>query len=237
MADLEAIFRDDWKRKRASHSSFPYIEGENRRVDQARATLPPGQRLLDVGCGSGVLGIALRGQFDEIHGVDIADEAVAIARDNGVRAVKADIGMQPLPFESEFFDCVALLSVLQYIYDPLSALQECNRVLKHGGVLAVTVSNMRNLGKIFRLLIRGRFPRTSKAETLGYDGGALHYFCSADLSELLARAGFGTGLKTGIFLNPQWLERRSPGPIWWQSLTTEFLAGEIYLQARKVARH
>lgn len=227
------MFSEIWQDQLAAGTEFHYIPGQNRRVDVARDSLPGGKKLLDVGCGSGTLGTALREKYGEIHGIDISHEAVAIARRNGVLAVQAEVGSSRLPFEDRTFDAVTLLSVLQYFYEPVEVVRECSRVLNHGGVLAVSVANLRSLGKLYRQFVTGRFPVTSKTYRHGYDGGAMHYFCSGDVVALLQREGFKVDRRMGIFVRPRWLESFPSHPAWLRDLKTEFLSGEVYLQASK----
>ena len=51
-------------------SADPY-SGGSLRVDLTNRVVEPGKRLLDLGCGDGVLGYLLKGRFNEVVGVDI----------------------------------------------------------------------------------------------------------------------------------------------------------------------
>ena len=106
--------------------------------------LHPGVRLLDAGCGPGVitLGLAEAVATGEAIGIDTSPEAIASAcatasslgrRD--VRFLTADV--TALPFADASFDAVFCHAVLQHLRDPLSALREFRRVLSPGGVIGV----------------------------------------------------------------------------------------------------
>ncbi len=229
----EATFTEIWRSKLEWGSFASYVPGENLRVDEAARTLSGGKRLLDIGCGAGMLGCAVNRKYEEIYGVDIADEAVRLAKENGVRASQVDLNRESLPFEADFFDAVTALSVLPYVYDPEHTLRECHRVLRQGGELLLSVANMRTVGKLFQLFIRGRFPQTAKGYNIGYDGGAIHYFCYKDIKDLLVRAGFVVISRKGIFFRPRLLEKLPDKLVHLGAFKAEFLGGEIFVRALK----
>lgn len=227
------VFEELWHRRLEDATSLVYVPGRNLRIDCAARMLQPGSRLLDVGCGSGMLAIAVRGKFEQVYGVDIAESAVAAACRQGVAATRVDLSRDPLPFDSGFFGAVTLLAVLPYVYDPRRTLDECHRVLRDGGQFVLSVANMRTIGKFFRLFIRGRFPTTSKLNSSACDGGAMHYFCSRDLEDLLRSTGFEVTARKGIFCRPRFLERFPDTFPVLGNLKSEFFGGEVLLVARK----
>lgn len=232
MRTPENTFNEIWQCKVQGKAFTSYVLGENLRVDEAIRTLGGGKRLLDIGCGAGMLGKAVSGRYEEVYGIDIAEDAVRLARQNGVLASRADLNGEALPFESSFFDSVTALSILQYVYDPEHALREFHRVLVPGGELLLSVPNMRSLGKLYRVFVRGRFPQTAKASTIGCDGGAIHYFCSKDVLDLLNKVGFAVAFRKGIFCRPQLIDKLPDSLGILSSLKTEFLGGEVFVKAR-----
>lgn len=212
--------------------AIQYRRGQNERVDEALEALPSGERLLDIGCGTGLLAAEAGSRFKSVFGIDIASDPVATAASLGVQSVVGDFAQFNLPFADHSFDAVTTLASIQYAHEPLSFLQECQRVLKPNGVLLLSVPNMRTVGKIFRLVIRGEFPKVS-GDPVGYDGGTLRYFCYRDIAGLLADAGFTIDRRHGIYCRPRTL-RLLPekGPLAW--LKHEFFSGEIFLSCRKV---
>src|SRR5437879_5949453 len=102
----DRVFHALWHEKLVGTASEQYVPGNNLRVDAAVRALLPGKRLLDIGCGKGMLGVAVRNKFEEVYGVDIAEDAVATARSNGQIAQRIDLNSEPLPFGAGFFDAV-----------------------------------------------------------------------------------------------------------------------------------
>lgn len=117
-----------------------YVEATTRET-LARLSLRPGDRALDVGCGTGAL---LRGLSEShpaalLSGVDPVPEMLAVAR----RRVPAEVELREgwaerLPFADEQFDVVVSCNMFHYIQRPADALHEMRRVLRPGGRLIVT---------------------------------------------------------------------------------------------------
>ena len=228
------VFQTQWQEKLQGTNSVEYLPGNNLRVDAAMRALTPGKRLLDVGCGAGLLGLAVRDKFEEVYGVDLAEAAVTAACARGQIARRTDLNSESLPFPSEFFDAVTVLAVLPYVYDPEHALRECHRVLRPGGKLLLSAANMRTVGKLISTYVRGRFPATSKGMGVGYDGGALHYFCSWNLVTLLKNAGFSVMRANGTHYRPSFVGYLPAGVPLLSAFLREFFAGEIMLEATRL---
>jgi ubiquinone/menaquinone biosynthesis C-methylase UbiE len=222
-------FAEVWRRK--SGAVVEYRPGDNRRVDLALRLLTPGRRLLDVGCGAGLLAGQARDRFAEVHGVDIAESAVTLAREQGVAAAVVNLNEQRLPYEDGFFDAVTALSSLQYVEDVDATLAECARVLRSGGRLLVGVPNMRALWRLWTLGVRGVFPRTSM-DDVGQDGGTLHYFTHESLARMLRQRGFVLRSSHGVFCIPRALERVPDGGLAGR-LKREFFSAEVLVQAER----
>jgi SAM-dependent methyltransferase len=102
-----------------------------------------GRRVLDAGCGSGVLFAALRARGAIVTGFDKSAGMLEQARrrlgdDADLRV--ADLG-NPLPFPDGTFDDVIASLVLHYLEDWGPALAELRRVLKPGGRVIVSVDH------------------------------------------------------------------------------------------------
>lgn len=107
----------------------------------ARADIADGERVLDVGCGTGVLLGEIGHQAPEarLTGVDLVGEMLAVAQER----LPADVELtsapaEALPFDDASFDVVISSSVLHYIRQPERALAEIGRVLTPGGRLVLT---------------------------------------------------------------------------------------------------
>ncbi len=112
----------------------------------AAAEIRPGDRVLDVACGTGVVArTAARqvGPEDMVAGVDVNPDMLATARD-AARAVTPGIHYRQgdavdLPFEDGTFDVVLCQQALQFFPDRVAALREMGRVASPGGRVALGI--------------------------------------------------------------------------------------------------
>jgi methylase of polypeptide subunit release factors len=98
----DRVFHALWHERLDATPSEQYVPGNNLRVDAAVRALLPGKRLLDIGCGSGMLSVAVGNKFEEVYGIDIAEDAVATARGNGQTAQRIDLNSESFPFQQSF---------------------------------------------------------------------------------------------------------------------------------------
>lgn len=105
------------------------------------ADLRPGERVLDVACGTGLVTFAAAeavGPDGRVIGTDISESMVerlsAAANEQGLGTVSAErMGAEDLRFEDESFDAVLCSLGLMYVPDPVEALRQARRVLRPGG--------------------------------------------------------------------------------------------------------
>jgi SAM-dependent methyltransferase len=104
-----------------------------------RARLRAGERVLDVGTGTGTAAAMARGDGRTVIGLDGARGMLAIARNQvpGVEFVEADF--VALPFADGTFDVVIAVHALLFADDRLAALEEWRRAVRPGGRLSLSV--------------------------------------------------------------------------------------------------
>jgi ubiquinone/menaquinone biosynthesis C-methylase UbiE len=152
---MRRIQRSGWDRASSCYERYwgvqvsPSVEGV-----LAMAALQPGERVLDVACGTGLVTLPAAtqvGPLGRVLATDLAPKMVAAveqrARDAGLANVDVEaVGAESLGRDGEFD--VALCSLgLMYVPDPAAALAEMHRALRPGGRVAVSVwGERRNCG-------------------------------------------------------------------------------------------
>jgi SAM-dependent methyltransferase len=97
----------------------------------------PGTRMLDVGCGSGLMMVLAASRGAAVTGVDVAPGLLTVASDRLLEAGLWLADMESLPFPDESFDVIVGANAFQFAGDPLRALREAARVGRPGGAVAV----------------------------------------------------------------------------------------------------
>lgn len=110
--------------------------------DIARLRLPG--RILDVGCGRGIMLSCLRDVGWEATGTEVSDTAADHARERlGLQIYTDDL--PELPFAKGHFDVVSMYHTLEHLLEPRRALESAHRLLRPGGLLVVAVPNVESL--------------------------------------------------------------------------------------------
>jgi SAM-dependent methyltransferase len=97
----------------------------------------PGKRILDIGCGPGLLARRLVDAGATVTGIDPGEPALDKARAAVPEARFEAASAEALPFPDASFDGAVLLNALHHVPDPASALAEAARVLVPGASLVV----------------------------------------------------------------------------------------------------
>ena len=119
----------------------PFVWNEEMR-DEALSMIDirEGDRVLDVGCGTGFATEGLLGYTDDVHGLDQSPHQLEKAfekfgKRDRVRFYRGDA--ERLPFADEAFDAVWSSGSIEYWPNPVTALRELRRVVKPGGRVLV----------------------------------------------------------------------------------------------------
>lgn len=181
----EYAARGDYHRELSPEWEFyPTYLAKRDSVRRYLQGLPADTRVLDAGCGEGVI-------VDEFHdrlrieGIDPNYSSERVARGS----------LLALPYEPGAFDRALCLDVLEHLTfdEQARALQELHRVIAPGGELFVTVPNLAHLQSRVHFLFTGRLIRTASAAKHPGDRPVGEYL------ELARRAGFRLIAQSGIF--------------------------------------
>lgn len=113
-----------------------------------------GCRFLDVGCGTGALGIALKAAgASHVAGVEAHPGAANTARETLDVLIEGNVLTVSLPFAPGEFDYLIFADVLEHLTDPGAALRKCLRYLAPNGRVVISVPNMRFYLVLLRLVV------------------------------------------------------------------------------------
>jgi 2-polyprenyl-6-hydroxyphenyl methylase/3-demethylubiquinone-9 3-methyltransferase len=167
-----------------------------------------GARVLDVGCGGGILSEALAAAGAIVIGIDLAPRVIEVARlhlhESGMQVDYREIGVEALAAEMpSVFDAITCMEMLEHVPDPGSVIAACAALLKPGGRLFLSTLN--RTPQAFATAIVG-------AEYLAnlLPRGTHHYaqfIRPSELASALRATGLGLEDVSGLAYNP--LTRRA----------------------------
>ena len=149
-----------------------------------------GRRVVDIGCGGGILSESMSARGAQVLGIDLAGKALQVARLHALetgarveyRAIAAEALAQEMPGQ---FDLVTCMEMLEHVPDPASTIAACAAMVRPGGHVLFSTINRNAKSFVFailgaeyvlRLLPRGtheyaRFIRPSELARAARDAG------------------------------------------------------------------
>ena len=98
-----------------------------------------GKRVLDVGCGGGILADSMARRGADVLGIDLAAKPLKVAQLHAIEAATPRIAYREVAVEAlaeempEAFDVVTCMEMLEHVPDPASVVAACGRLVKPGG--------------------------------------------------------------------------------------------------------
>jgi 2-polyprenyl-3-methyl-5-hydroxy-6-metoxy-1,4-benzoquinol methylase len=152
-----------------------------------------GQRLLDVGCGAGVFLEQAQREGCKVAGLELGQALADWARRERKIEVETDSIESVTNFPAASFDIVTMFGVIEHLGSPRSAVNECARLLRSGGLLVVQTPTEDGLiRRIGRILYRVSGGLVNFQVKQFYQTGGGHTICfnRTSLRRLLTRGGF-----------------------------------------------
>ena len=167
-----------------------------------------GARVVDVGCGGGILADAMARRGADVLGIDLAEKSLKVAELHALEAQTACVAYRAVSAEDlaaqqpEAFDAVTCMEMLEHVPDPASVVQACAALVKPGG--SVFFSTITRNPRSFALAIVG-------AEyVLGLVPRGTHEYARfirpSELARFCRDAGLELQRSSGLSYNP--LSRR-----------------------------
>ena len=162
-----------------------------------------GKRIVDVGCGGGILAEAMAQRGGSVTGIDLSEKALGVARlhqlESGVvvdyRLVAAETLAQASPGT---FDVVTCLELLEHVPDPASTVAACARLARPGGLVVFSTINRNPKSYLYAVIGAEYVLRLLPRGTHDWS----RFLRPSELAGFARRAGLDVGEITGMTYNP-----------------------------------
>ncbi|MDN3520884.1 bifunctional 2-polyprenyl-6-hydroxyphenol methylase/3-demethylubiquinol 3-O-methyltransferase UbiG [Halomonas ramblicola] len=162
-----------------------------------------GRRVLDVGCGGGILAEAMAHRGADVTGIDLGEAPLGVARlhaeESGVAVAYRRVSVEELAEEAPGeFDAVTCLEMLEHVPDPASVVRACATLVKPGG--QVFFSTLNRNPKAYALAVLGAeyVLRLLPRGTHDY----AKFIRPAELAGWCREAGLAVREQSGLTYNP-----------------------------------
>ena len=175
------------------------------RLDWINGIVPlSGQRVLDVGCGGGILADSMARKGAEVLGIDLASKALKIAELHALEVqtpniVYREIGAEDLAAEAAgTFDVVTCMEMLEHVPDPLSVVHACTTLVRPGGHVFFSTINRNAKAFLFAIVgaeyVLNMLPRGTHEYA--------KFIRPSELSNFIRAAGLVQGAMRGLEYHP-----------------------------------
>ncbi|OZI61536.1 bifunctional 2-polyprenyl-6-hydroxyphenol methylase/3-demethylubiquinol 3-O-methyltransferase UbiG [Bordetella genomosp. 11] len=129
------------------------------RLDWIRQTVGSlaGKRILDVGCGGGILSESMAAEGAEVTGIDLAEKSLKVARlhglESGIKVEYRAVPVEQLAQEQPGrYDIVTCMEMLEHVPDPASVIRACSALVQPGGWVFFSTLNRNPKSFLYAIL-------------------------------------------------------------------------------------
>ena len=161
-----------------------------------------GLRILDIGCGGGLLAEPMARLGAEVVGADAAERNIPVARlhaeQSGLEIDYRHTSAEALAADGEVFDVVLNMEVVEHVADPLSYLTACQELLKPGGLMVCSTLNRNPKSYVMAIIGAEHVMRWLPKGTHEWS----KFITPEELFGLIEKAGLTPVDKKGFVFNP-----------------------------------
>ena len=168
-------------------------------------TLAPlaGKKVLDVGCGGGILAEAMAGTGATVSGIDLSEKALKVAKlhlfESGRSVDYQHVSAEDYAAQhAGEFDIVTCMEMLEHVPDPASVVAACSRLVKPGGWVFFSTLNRNAKSYLFAVIGAEYVLKLLPRGTHDY----AKFIRPAELARMAREAGLETQELLGMTYNP-----------------------------------
>ena len=174
------------------------------RLEWINAKVPlAGKRVIDIGCGGGILAESMARKGANVTGIDLSEKALKVADlhslESGVNVRYKLIAAETMADEEAGqYDVVTCMEMLEHVPDPSAIVKACATLVKPGGHIFLSTLNRNPKAYLFAILGAEYVLRLLPKGTHDYD----KFITPAELSQFLRSAGLDLNSMRGMGYNP-----------------------------------
>ncbi|WP_151703992.1 bifunctional 2-polyprenyl-6-hydroxyphenol methylase/3-demethylubiquinol 3-O-methyltransferase UbiG [Nitrincola alkalilacustris] len=162
-----------------------------------------GKRVLDVGCGGGILSESMAARGASVMGIDMGEAPLKVARlhglESGIQVDYQRITVEELAStHAGTFDIVTCMEMIEHVPDPSSIIRACSELVKPGGHLFLSTLNRNPKSYLFAILGAERILKLVPQGTHDFN----KFIKPAELAEWVRSSGLSITEMTGLVYNP-----------------------------------
>ena len=150
--------------------------------------IEPGSKVLDLGCGEGILLHYLKEEKQATcAGIELVESKVGQSIERGLSVLQGDINEEVLDYPENSFDYVILSQTLQQVYEPDALIRSMLRIGNKG---IVSFPNFSHWGCRLQLLLSGFAPVTKQLPYEWYNTPNIRVITIKDFRKFISEVGF-----------------------------------------------
>lgn len=162
-----------------------------------------GKRVLDVGCGGGILSESMYFKGADVKGIDLGEKALNVAKlhqlESGAKVDYQLVSVEALAeAQPASFDVVTCMEMLEHVPDPAAIVRACARLVKPGGSLFLSTINRNPKAYLFAVVGAEYILNLLPKGTHDYD----KFIKPSELSSWVRHAGLDVAGLRGMSYNP-----------------------------------
>jgi len=208
MAKKRYTKKIDWNKEKAeSFLNEP-------RLRKTLSLVGTGKKVVDVGCYTGDIALAIKNKGNTVIGLDCNTEFVKMTQKKGIPAKFANFE-EKLPLPSNSADLIVAGEIIEHIYHTENFLKECHRLLKNSGEIIITTPNINFWTYRIKMLFGKTLPFSIESgEDTELNPGHVRYYTKDSLIKTLRKFGFEPEIVTASNLLNRKVKLEKIADVW-----------------------